>query len=72
MPITTKLGRVITYNEKLPPLKSCDPLITWSSISSTTMLVTTKLDRVITYQERLPLIKLHDPLKLMIWHCEIS
>ena len=30
MPIATKLDRVVTYYEELPPIKSHDPLITWS------------------------------------------
>ena len=29
MPVKIKLGRVVTYYEKLPPLKSYDPLIMW-------------------------------------------
>ena len=29
MPMPTKLGRVVTYNEELPPIKSHDPLNTW-------------------------------------------
>ena len=30
MPIATKLARVLTYYEGIPPIKSDDPLITWS------------------------------------------
>ena len=30
MPMATKPDRVVTYYEGLPPLKSHDPLITWS------------------------------------------
>ena len=30
MPIVTKLGRVMSYYERLPSLKSYNPLITWS------------------------------------------
>ena len=30
MSMSTKLGRVVTYNEELPPKKSHDYLITWS------------------------------------------
>ena len=29
--MATKPGKVVTYNEDLPPIKSHDPLITWSS-----------------------------------------
>ena len=28
--MATKLGRVVTYGWKIPPIKSCDLLITWS------------------------------------------
>ena len=31
IPKATKLGRVVTYGWKIPPTKSCDLLITWSS-----------------------------------------
>ena len=30
MPMATKLGRVVTYHEVLPPIKSCNPLTAWS------------------------------------------
>ena len=30
MPIATRLARVLTYYEGLPPIKSDDPLVTWS------------------------------------------
>ena len=30
MPIATKLGRVVTFNEELPSIKSENPLIMWS------------------------------------------
>ena len=29
MLVATKLGRVVTYHEGLPPIESQDPLITW-------------------------------------------
>ena len=29
MPIATKLGRVVTCHEDLPPIKLRNPLITW-------------------------------------------
>ena len=31
MPAATKLGRVVTYHEGLPPMKSYDTLVTWTS-----------------------------------------
>ena len=31
MPVATKLGRKVTYHEGLPPTKSRDILIKWSS-----------------------------------------
>ena len=31
LPPRTKLGRVVTYHEGLPPIKSHEPLITWLS-----------------------------------------
>ena len=30
MPMATKLGRVATYHEVLPPIKSCNPSTAWS------------------------------------------
>ena len=30
MPMATKCGRVVTFNNELPPTKSNDPQITWS------------------------------------------
>ena len=30
MPMATKPRRVVIYNEKLPSIKTKDPLITWS------------------------------------------
>ena len=32
LPMTTKPGRVVTYNEELPSIKLQDPLTTWSCI----------------------------------------
>ena len=30
IPMDTKLGRVLTYHERLPPIKLLDPIIAWS------------------------------------------
>ena len=30
MSMATKLGKVLAYYKGLPPIKSCDPFITWS------------------------------------------
>ena len=59
----TELVRVLTYCERLPPLKPQDPLITWVSwnhfaiwkfyISIFTRLMTTKLGRLLTLGEGL-------------------
>ena len=54
--MATKLGRVVTYHE-LSPIKSHNPLITWSCISTTTVPIVTKLIRMVTYFEGLLPIK---------------
>ena len=62
MPMPTKLGRVVTYQEELPLLKSCHSFIKWSctitcqtkSIISRhyiTMPMATKFVRIMTYLE---------------------
>ena len=62
-PMNTKLGRVLTYFERLPSLKPNDSFLTWTtwgyltvwkkSISTFTKLTTTKRGRVVTSEERL-------------------
>ena len=57
-PMDTKLGQVLTYNDRLLPLKPHDPLITWLArshviiskiyISTFTKLMASKLGRVLT------------------------
>ena len=72
MPIAAKL-RGVTYYEGVPPIKSHDPLITWSSeitwqtknITPTAMPVTTRPDRIVTYLGWLLPIKSHD--HLILW-----
>ena len=64
MPMVTKLSRMLTYLEGLPPMalwsfgldRSCD-----KHIFSTTRSVATKLGRVVTYNEEFLLIILHNP-----------
>ena len=48
MPMTTKLGRVVTYHEELPFIKSHEPSII-RYISTFTTSVTGRVDRV-TYR----------------------
>ena len=63
MPMATKFGRVVACHEELPPMKSPEPLITWSCeitrktksiISPLTIPIVTKLGRVLNYYLRLP------------------
>ena len=63
MPMATKFGRVVACHEELPPMKSSEPLITWSCeitrktksiISPLTIPIVTKLGRVLNYYLRLP------------------
>ena len=73
----TKLGRVVTYHEGLPPIKSHEALITWSSniswqtkfiINSTTRVVmTTKLGKMVAHLNGLLPIKSYDPM--ITWYC---
>ena len=73
----TKLSRVVTYNERLPHIKSCDSMISWScevtwqtkNISTTRVAVATRLSRIATYIHGLRPIKSHDGLT--IWSCKI-
>ena len=82
MPIATKLGRVVTYHEGLPPIKSHDPLITWScKITWQTKFIITPLPKVamtrklgrmvtLTYLEGLLTIKSHNAL--ITWSCKFT
>ena len=68
IPITTKLGGVVTYHEGLSPIKSNDPLIMLSfkikwqtkNISTTRVPLAKKHDRITTYCDGLLPIKSHD------------
>ena len=57
MSMTTRLGRVVIYHDRLSLIKSHDPLITWS-----TVFMATKLGSMVTSVERLLAIKSHDLL----------
>ena len=79
MLMVTKLGRVVTYHEELPPINSHNSLITWSFeitwqtktyISTTTMHMTNKLGRMVACHDRLSPIKSRD--HLITWSCEIT
>ena len=74
----TKCGRVVTYLDRFLPIRSNDPLITWSckitwqtkiiiSVSTTTVSMTIKLDRMVTYLDGLLPIKSH-----YLWSCGLS
>ena len=55
MPMGTKLGRVVTYHEGIPPIKSRDPLITWSceiTRQTKTIINSTTRLAVGSYQKR--------------------
>ena len=75
-----KLGRMVTYHEKLPSIKSHDPFITWSclitwhtkGISTITIPITTKLGKVVIHHEKLQFIKLLDPSITLSWFCKVT
>ena len=54
--MATKLARMVTFHEGIPPIKSCDPLITWycvmtwltKNIYTTTKPMTTEHDIITT------------------------
>ena len=77
MPMGTKLDRVVTYHEGIPPIKSRDPLITWScEITRQTKTITNSTTRLAvgSYQKRhmnvlsRGLAKLRDKLKPLYVH----
>ena len=75
MTMTTELGRVVTYLEGLPPLKSHGPLSTWLTnwnpyISTTTEPMASKRGRMVTYLEPISPIKLLNPF--ITWSCKIT
>ena len=76
MYLASKLGMVVTYNEKIPPIKSHDPSNMWSrkviwqikKIALTSMPMATKLGKMVPCSEKLVSIKVHDP---KILSCEV-
>ena len=79
MPVATKLGRMITYLDRLLAIKSHDLLITWSCeitwqtnhfISTTTVPKATKLFRMVIHLERLWNIKSYKAL--IMWSCKVT
>ena len=66
--MATNFDRVVTYLERLPPIKSHDPLITWScemrwqikNTSTFTMVISTNFGRMVTHKEELPILNSHD------------
>ena len=55
-PLNTKLGKSLTYNERLPSLKSHDPLITWRTwghVTFSKIYISTTLSQKLTYGQGL-------------------
>ena len=78
-PAATKPGRVVTYNEELPSIKSHDPLITkpikvwWQIIcyiSTTAIATATNYNRVVTYIEELSSVGSQD--LLITWSYKVT
>ena len=78
LPMATKLGRMVVYFDELLPIKSHDPLNTWSYkitwwtkiISSLSLRIVTKYGKMVIYLNEFLPIKSHDPL--IIWSCKIT
>ena len=47
--MVTTLGKVVTYRDKLPPRKACDPLINWSTWGQAKAEKKNYLDIYVTY-----------------------
>ena len=71
MHMTTRLGRMVTYHEGLPPIKSNNPLIKWSHDKQKTIIspLPQFLSRVVAYLEVLLSIKSYNIL--ITWSCKI-
>ena len=82
MPMTTKLGRVVTYHEGFPSIKSHDPLVVWSCKITwqTKFMLTPPPEQLwtpklagcrsqVTLTSCYP-IKSHNPLNT--WSCDIT
>ena len=79
MPMATKLGRIVTYFERLLTIKSFYTLITWScKVMWQTKIIIYhnqsaygyKLGRMITYLDEFLHIKLHH--SLIMWSCKVT
>ena len=71
MPMGTKPGRVVTYNEEQGHVVLQGHMINEICyIPTTTMNMATKHGRVVTYYEVLPFIKSQDPL--IRWSCKAT
>ena len=77
MPMVTKLGKTVTYLDRLQPIKLRYPSITWyarshdnlkSFTSTTTVPMVTKLGKLVTCHEWIPLF-IHS---LVTWSCKIT
>ena len=69
LPMSTKLGRMVTYLEEFFLIELIDHLVTWccefrqhNEIITSPLSITTKLGRVVVFYEGLPPVKSHDPL----------
>ena len=72
-PMTTKLGKVVTYYKKHQSIKSHNPLNTRSRgvfVSTTTIPMATKPSRVATYNAKLHSVRSHDPL--ITWYIDFD
>ena len=75
---STNFGRLVTYLDGLLPIKSHDPLITWSpeitwktkTIISPMLRCLRAMGKVMTYHKGLSQVKPYDPF--IMWSCEIT
>ena len=81
MHMAINLVRMVTYHEELPPIKSDNPLSTWSCeiVRHTKTIIcpaygyesmATKLGRVLIYREGLLTIKSYNVLTA--WSCKVT
>ena len=66
MPMTTKPGRLVTYNKELPSIKSKDSMIKWSCKVTRQIK---QIGRVIMYNEELPSLKSRD--HFITWYYKV-
>ena len=60
--MATKPVKTVIYLDRLLPIKSHDPLMTWSFTWQTKMRMSTRFSRTVTYADVLLPRKSHDPL----------